>query len=39
LQYELKRRDIRTQIVAMDDYDFEDLQNESMVYVVTSTCG
>ena len=39
LEYELRRRGLRTQLVAMDDYDFDDLANESMVYAVVSTCG
>lgn len=36
---ELKKRGIRAACSAMDDYDFEELPNESMVYLVVATCG
>lgn len=36
---ELKRREVRVKVMAMDDYDFADLPSESKVYFLISTCG
>ena len=38
-EYELKRRGLRTNVVAMDDYPFEDLAEESNLYLIAATCG
>ncbi|CAH1775312.1 unnamed protein product [Owenia fusiformis] len=37
--HELKRRGIRASCMAFDDYDFDDLPNQSSVYCVVATCG
>lgn len=39
LTSELKKRGVRAACVAMDDYDFEELPNEDVVYNVVATCG
>lgn len=36
---ELKKRGVRSSCMAMDDYDFEKLENESTVYLVVATAG
>ena len=36
---ELKRRGIRAKVLAMDDFDFDDLPNQSKVFAVVATCG
>jgi sulfite reductase alpha subunit-like flavoprotein len=36
---ELKRRGIRAKCLAMDDFDFDDLPNQSKVFAVVATCG
>jgi len=38
-EYELKRRGLRTTVVAMDDYAFEDLAGEENLYLIAATCG
>jgi pyruvate/2-oxoacid:ferredoxin oxidoreductase beta subunit/sulfite reductase alpha subunit-like flavoprotein/Pyruvate/2-oxoacid:ferredoxin oxidoreductase delta subunit len=39
LQYEMKRRDVRCSVMAMDDYDVADLPGESTVINLVATCG
>ena len=39
MQQELKRRGIRAQCMAMDDFDFEDLPAFANVYCMVATCG
>lgn len=39
LTSELKKRGVRANCSAMDDYDFEELANEGSVYLVIATCG
>lgn len=36
---DLKKRGVRAKVAAMDDYDFEELPNETKVYNVIATCG
>jgi len=36
---EFKRRGIRAKCMAMDDLDFDDLQNQTQVFCVVATCG
>merc|ERR1719517_63652 len=36
---EIKRRDVRVKVCACDDYDFEQLPNESSVTIFAATCG
>jgi len=36
---ELKRRNVRARCVAMDDYEFDNLPQESTVFVIGATCG
>lgn len=36
---ELKRRGIRAKVMAMDDFDFDDLPKQNNVYCVVATCG
>eukprot|EP01059_Diplonema_ambulator_P020307 TRINITY_DN3404_c0_g1_i1.p1 TRINITY_DN3404_c0_g1~~TRINITY_DN3404_c0_g1_i1.p1 ORF type:complete len:1855 (+),score=788.42 TRINITY_DN3404_c0_g1_i1:131-5695(+) len=36
---ELKRRDVRVKCCSCDDYDFENLPNESRVFFIAATCG
>jgi len=38
-QAELKRRNVRAKCMAMDDYDFENLPNETKVFMIGATCG
>jgi sulfite reductase alpha subunit-like flavoprotein/Pyruvate/2-oxoacid:ferredoxin oxidoreductase gamma subunit/ferredoxin len=39
LAYELKRRDQRVSVMAMDDFDVSDLPNQKLVISLAATCG
>ena len=39
LAYELKRRDQRVSVMAMDDLDVNDLPNQKVVISLAATCG
>lgn len=39
LAYEMKRRDVRTQVLPYDDFAVEDLAGESVVINLAATCG
>lgn len=36
---EFKRRNIRPKCIAMDDFDFDDLQKQDQIFCVVATCG
>uniref|UniRef100_A0A6A7FYI8 pyruvate dehydrogenase (NADP(+)) n=3 Tax=Hirondellea gigas TaxID=1518452 RepID=A0A6A7FYI8_9CRUS len=37
--HDLKRRDVKSKCMAMDDYDFDDLPEETSVIFIAATCG